>query len=189
MIVSLRGPSGSGKTHLIYRLLRENGGGEPLWTPHFSKGTPRLPRAFRLGNLYVIGRYSGAACSGADGLYPLKDIVQPLVRHYAKLGLVIVEGLVLSSAVTLWCEVVDEFPGRVALAFLDTPADKCIAQVYKRNGGKPIQEWQVRQHHKTIQNQRARFAERGIRVEIIDHRRAYAQVTDLLREGGWDAKA
>ena len=107
MIVSLRGPSGSGKTHLIYRLLRENGGGEPLWTPHFSKGTPRLPRAFRLGNLYVIGRYSGAACSGADGLYPLKDIVQPLVRHYAKLGLVIVEGLVLSSAVTLWCEVVD----------------------------------------------------------------------------------
>ena len=188
MIVSLRGPSGSGKTHVVYDLLHAHDP-EKLWKPHFAKGNPRLPRAFRIGNLYIIGRYSGAPCSGADGLYPLKDIVKPLVEHYAKLGLVIVEGLVLSSAVSLWQEISDNFPGRVTLAFLDTPIDKCIARIYQRNGGKPIQEYQVRSHHKTIQNQRRRFSEAGVRVETIDHTRATVQVVELLHEGGWDESA
>lgn len=186
MIFSLRGPSGSGKTHTIYQLLGDHEP-EPLMKPHFAKGTPKQPRAWRIGNLYVIGRYSGAACSGADGLYPLKDIVLPLIQHYARLGHVLIEGLVLSSAVSLWTEVAEEFPGEVVLAFLDTPVDVCIQQVYKRNGGRPIKEKQLISHHGTIGRQRARFAERGIRVENIDHTRAYEQVTELLRAGGWDA--
>lgn len=170
---------------MIYRLLRAYDP-EKLWHPHFAKGTPKMPRAHRIGNLYVIGRYSGAACSGADGLYPLKDVILPLIQHYAKLGHVLIEGLVLSSAVSLWTDIAEEFPGQVVLAFLDTPVETCIQQVYQRNGGKPIKEKQLISHHGTIGRQRARFSERGIRVVNIDHTQAYEQVTALLREGGWD---
>ncbi len=185
MILSLRGPSGSGKTHTIYELLHKY---DPIphMKPHFSKGTPRQPRAWQIGNLYVIGRYSGAPCSGADGLYPLKDVVLPLVQHYAKLGHVIVEGLVLSSAVSLWTDIAEEFPGEVTLAFMDTPAEKCIAQVYHRNGGKQINEKQLTSHHGTITRQRQRFADMGITTVLIDHTKAYEQVFNLLKEGGWN---
>lgn len=185
MILSLRGPSGSGKTHTIYELLAEYEA-EKLWKPHFAKGTPTQPRAHRIGNLYVIGRYSGAPCSGADGLYPLKDIVLPLIRHYAKLGHVLIEGLVLSSAVSLWTDVAEEFPGEVLLAFMDTPVDVCIQQVYKRNGGKSINEKQLTSHHGTIQRQRARFEEMGLRTLVIDHTQAYGQVKAILEAEGWD---
>lgn len=186
MIFNIRGPSGSGKTHLVYRLLRDYSN-EPLWEPSFgTKGPARTPRAYRLGNLYVLGRYTGAVCGGVDGWFPLAVKVEPLIRYWAEHGHVLVESLVLSSAVTLWRQVKQE--ADVTLLFLDTPVDLCIERIYQRNGGKPIKEKLVRQHHGTIHRQEVRLAAEGFQVRPLDHRTAYEQLVEELRHGGWDGR-
>lgn len=182
-IINIRGPSGSGKTHTVYELLGRYPK-EERW--ELAPPKARAPRAFKVGNLWVLGRYTGAACSGVDGMFPLTEKITPLIEHYGELGgPVLIESLVLSSAVSLWIGVQETFPGRVVLAYLDTPVDRCIENIYKRNGGKPIKEKQVRSHYNTIQNSRARMRAHGFCVVELDHTRAYDHLEEVLRAGGW----
>ena len=196
MIVNLRGASGAGKTTTAYQLLKAFPN-EALYVPTYKlhsdgvireDGKPRAPRAFRLpGDLYVIGRYTGAACSGCDGWKPA--VVDKTVRYYADRGHVFFESLIMSSSKGPWLRFSEDYPGQLVFAYLDTDADTCIEQVYKRNGGKPINEYDLRSHWRSIQSQRARLADAGERTVTITRNAALEELVQLFRSGGWNPEA
>ena len=186
-IFSLRGPGGSGKTHTMYELLKRFPS-VPLFEPTWTKRATITPRAFRLPHdLYLLGRYTGANCSGVDGWYPNR--IEMLIEHFAPLGHVLLESLIMSSTLKTFLKFADQYP--LVFIYLDTPPDLCIQQIYHRNGGKPIKEKDITSHWRSIHNQRRRVKEQKLaHVEVIRHgEHAVDDLIDVLTMYGWGTDA
>jgi hypothetical protein len=185
MIVNLRGPSGSGKSYVGHQLL-DGYPHEEIFEDGWNKFKPRLIGYKLPGNFYLLGSYR-AAGGGLDTLSPHdRSALLPLIERYAKLGHVFFEALVISSTVVTYIELANKIKQPFIFAFLDTPADLCIQQVYLRNGGKPIKEDLIRGHHKYMQRVQQRIDEAGLQTATIDHTRSVDDVVELFRQGGWD---
>lgn len=181
VVVNLRGPKGSGKSTLVYKLLSEYG-----HTPVSDDLRPnaRLAYVHQLpGNFFVLGNYDGGT-AGSEGL--AEEQLIALLRRYLERGMVFFENM--KEIVLRYHEFSRELgPGRYVWAFLDTPVEQCVQNIYKRNGGKPFQEDKVRKQHRYYWNRFIpRVRELGEEVVVLDHGHAYEHLVWLLRSKGWD---
>ncbi len=141
MIINIRGSSGSGKSTLVHNLLREF----PSRPVYRQLGDWKKPKivAYEVDipgaawPTYVIGRYE-TQCGGCDAMSykGSHDDIEALVREFATKGNVIFEGLTISSTLTRWKGVDNDFPNRFIWAFMATPEDECLERILARNGGR-----------------------------------------------------
>lgn len=139
MIVNIRGTSGSGKSTLVHRILSEH----PHTTIEYQYGTWKKPKivAYKVFigplrmPLYIIGSYK-TQCGGCDSLSykGSHDDIEAMVREFGKQGNVIFEGLTISSTLTRWKRIDEEF--MFAWAFMTTPEEECYRRILARNGGR-----------------------------------------------------
>lgn len=139
-IVNIRGTSGSGKSTLVHRFLAEY--------PHISLvrqlGPMKKPKivAYKVHTsvfdkpTFIIGSYA-TQCGGCDSLSykGSHDDMEAMVREFAQEGNVIFEGLTISSTLTRWKRIDDEY-GDFVWAFMMTPEEECHQRILARNGGK-----------------------------------------------------
>lgn len=191
MILNLRGTSGSGKSYVGHALLEEFPHEEIYEEGWLKSGKPKLI-GYRLpGNLVILGSYR-AAGGGLDCFFGNdRSKALSLIEKWIPRGHhLYFEALVLSTMVPRFIEMLERTPvprDEFVFAFLDTPLDICIKRIYQRNGGKPIKEYAVRGHHRQVKNVERRLREdHGRRTETVGFTRAYEQVKELLRSGGWN---
>lgn len=141
-IVNIRGTSGSGKSTLVKRLLDE--------FPHeeVSFQFPGMKRPKTVGylikgfygeepDIFIVGSYN-TQCGGCDSMSykGAHDDFERMIREHAALGHnVIFEGLTVSSTITRWQRVSNDFPD-FWWGFMDTPEETCHQRILSRNGGK-----------------------------------------------------
>lgn len=140
MIINIRGTSGSGKSTLVHNLLMQY----PSRVIQRQLGDWKKPKTvaheidFPDGQkTYAIGRYE-TQCGGCDAMSykGSHDDIEALVREFAKFGNVVFEGLTISSTLTRWKKVDEDFPNRFVWAFMMTPEEECLQRILSRNGGK-----------------------------------------------------
>ncbi|KKL65999.1 hypothetical protein LCGC14_2149360 [marine sediment metagenome] len=187
MLVNLRGPSGAGKSFIGHKLL-DTYPHEEIWVDGWNKTKPKLVAYELPGGLFVLGRYT-AKGGGLDGFLTkrTRERFYDLIRSYAfNKPFVFAEALILSSSKGAWKGLASEMaPDPLVFAFMDTPFDLCVKQVYLRNGGRPIREDQVKAHHAYLQRLSHRLKEEGENVVTIDHTCGFDQVVQLFKDGGW----
>lgn len=141
MIINIRGTSGSGKSTLVHNLLAEF----PKKAIYRQLGDWKkakivayevtIPDA--VWPTYVIGRYE-TQCGGCDAMSykGSHNDIEALVREFAAQGNVVFEGLTISSTLTRWKKVDDDFPHRYIWMFMETPEEECLRRILSRNGGR-----------------------------------------------------
>lgn len=196
MIINIRGTNGAGKTS-VYRRFIDDHPGEELFGP-----TPRLqtdrryvkPIAFALpGGTFCVGRHQ----AGCDGIHP-QEIIVDLVRHYAALGHVVYENVLISGNRGRWEAMARDLEptNHTVWAVLDTPFATCLERIYQRRAlraaegwkhrGATIKEGLIEQQYRRVHRVSLGAVGAGIDVRLIDHTRAYEQTHDLLVRAGWD---
>ncbi len=187
MIVNIRGTNGSGKTHIVRELLRKY----PVENVLDERG--KIVGHHLGKNVYVVGAYrEETTCGGCDTIQELdgvksQDRVCQYVEIVARLGFsVLFEGLIVSSVLeryyTLAGNLREGFSNKArwVWAFMDTPPDVCIAQVLKRNGGKPFKTENLLAKVRVMERSIEKLKKRGEEVIMIDHRDGVRQVEELL---------
>jgi hypothetical protein len=139
-IVNIRGTSGSGKSTLVHKLLAEYpfvavehqfpSMKKPKIVGYVHEGKDELPRTF------IVGSYK-TQCGGCDSMSykGSHDDMELLVRQMGKQGNVVFEGLTISSTLTRWKRIDDEY-GDFVWAFMMTPEEECHRRILARNGGR-----------------------------------------------------
>ncbi|KKL64113.1 hypothetical protein LCGC14_2168300 [marine sediment metagenome] len=187
MLVNLRGPSGAGKSFIGHKLL-DTFPHEEIWVDGWNKTRPKLVAYELPGGLFVLGRYT-AKGGGLDGFLTkrTRDQFYDLIEEYGcTKPFVFAEALIISSSKTRWQELAAKMaPDPLVFAFMDTPFDLCIKQVYIRNGGRQIKEEQVLTHHRFLKRLTVRLKSEGENVVTIDHTCGFDQVVELFRAAGW----
>jgi len=188
MILTLRGCGGSGKSYVGHQLL-ERYPNTPIWVSGWNKPPHKKLIGYDLpGGMLLLGRYT-AAGGGLDGylLTRTRDKFYGLIDEAMQAApFVFGESLTISSSRIWWQEFSAKNPGQVVFAFLDTPVDLCVQRILQRNGGRPIKEWQVVQHHRFIGRLAERFRAEGEIVYTIDHRHPVEDVIRIYKEDyGW----
>lgn len=185
-IINIRGTSGSGKSTLVRRFLDEN--------EHFPQleklgdwKTPKIvgyivpAKRPRLLPTTVIGRYE-TQCGGCDSLSykGSHEDIEKMVRSAAQIGNVIFEGLTISSTVTRWQKVSDDFPGQYVWAFMVTPEEECYRRILARSGREPKRD------HRGEADYNKKF--RGCNKHMREKREEGEQVLSLLSDDkGYEA--
>lgn len=141
-IVNIRGTSGSGKSTLVKRLLNEFPH-EPIIGQMGLMKKPKIIGYLIKGfendepDIFILGRYE-TKCGGCDSIsYKGAHVdMEVLIRQHAALGHnVVYEGLVVTSSITRWLRVNNDFPD-FWWAYMDTPEEECHQRILARNGGK-----------------------------------------------------
>jgi len=141
-IINIRGTSGSGKSTLVHRLLNEHPHEEIKAKLGDWKKEKVIAYKVHVSEdknpTYVIGRYT-TACGGCDTMSykGSHEDIEELVRTAASKGNVIYEGLTISSTITRWQRISDDFPGRFVWAFMSTPEEECYKRIVARSGREP----------------------------------------------------
>ena len=173
MIVNIRGGSGSGKTFLVRQLMAVQNA-QPILDDDGKIEAYHLD-----GNIYVIGRYN--VMSGGCDRIPTQDKLYDCVRKYAAMGHVIFEGLFVSTGWKRYHELSQELGGAV-WAFLDTSLEQCLANVFKRNGGKPVNEKSVQGYWEQGQKWYGVAKAAGERAVCLRYDHGFEDLVALLHE-------
>ena len=80
-------------------------------------------------------------------------------------------------------------PREIVFATLNTPLETCLAAIRERNGGREVNDHQIKNHRTAVLRAAQKFAEAGDQSVWIDRERSYQQVEGLLRQGGWNPEA
>jgi hypothetical protein len=182
MLLKIHGTSGAGKTTIVRDLME-------VATQILPMGPVKRPEAYRLTvpgvarPVYVLGPYENT-CGGMDGVSSVNDQID-LIHHYADLGHVIYEGLLLSTYYGSLGAAVERYGKEHVWAFLDTPIEVCIERVKARRiaagNDKPLNERNTRERMKPIMSLKARVERRGERVVVLKHDETPSQqVLELL---------
>lgn len=142
-VINIRGTSGSGKSTLVHKILEDY---ETYVTPIMGQlGEWKRPKitSYRVDMpgfeypTFIIGKYE-TQCGGCDSLSyrGSHDDIEAMVREYMREGNVIFEGLTISSTLTRWRRISDEFPGEFIWAFMITSEEECYRRILARNGGR-----------------------------------------------------
>lgn len=141
-VVNIRGTSGSGKSTLVKRLLKEFPN-EPVFGQFAGMRKPRIVGYLIKGfeadepDIFIVGSYN-SQCGGCDSMSykGAHDDMEAMIREHASLGHnVVFEGLTVSSTLTRWLGVSNDYPD-FWWAFMSTPEEECHQRILARNGGK-----------------------------------------------------
>lgn len=195
MIFNLRGCGGSGKSYVGFKLLQEYGPGTEVRRPAFRTKSDKLLAHVLPGDLALVGRYvlknstriEGAGYSGGvDGWNPMTE-VQELIEGFAnEHNHIFFEGLLISGTTQRWIDFAKKYPYQVTFGVLTTPPEVCIQRILARNGGRPIDEHNVRVFHATVQRSGDKLEAAGQRVLRFDTANAYEVVRNEFVQAGWD---
>ena len=195
MIFNIRGCGGSGKSYVGFKLLQDYGPGTEVRRPAFRSKSNKLVGHILPGDLVLAGRYrlgtsmrvEGAGYSGGvDGFYPM-DELQWLIEDFANEHKhVFFESLLISGTTQRWLDFAKKYPGQVIFGVLTTPPEVCIQRILARNGGRPIDEHNLRVFHRAVQRAGKKLGAAGERMIWFDTADAYPRTVDAFLRAGWD---
>lgn len=192
-IVNIRGTSGSGKSTLVHRFL----GDYPNVAIERQMGLMKKPKivAYKVHTsvfdkpTYIIGSYK-TQCGGCDSMSykGSHDDIESLVREFAQEGNVIFEGLTISSTLTRWRRIDEEY-GNFYWAFMMTPEEECHQRILARNGGKEpkrnekgLADYQIK--YRGCMNHLAALKEEGKQtLELTSDDEGYATLLRAMKIG------
>lgn len=194
--INVRGCNGSGKTSVLRSLAKRSGTALTLrLSPPFpaSEQSPPhdpIPFTFSDDGVAILGDYrppqpgtKEATTAGCDRVKTQAATKAALEWAAAQPGVwvVLFEGVVVSTIYGPWKEWA-EAQGGMAWAFLDTPLATCLERIQKRNGGKPIQEDQVADKHRTIARVRGKALADGLVVADLHWQTALTDLRTVLAD-------
>lgn len=166
---------------------------EHIVQPLFNPSSARKPEAYALtvykkdtAPSFVIGPYE-TQCGGCDAIQPYA-LIWPLVEKYAKKGHVVFEGALVSSCVgSLGEAMATRHKKDCVVAYLDTPLQTCLDRIARRRAKKgttkPLDPKNTESKFRSVAATRAKFDELGVRTVTINHKKAVAQLLELLYAG------
>lgn len=177
MIIKLMGNSGSGKTTAVRQLMDLAQDITPQRDGH---KVTRYRLDFEGGPCtYVLGSYENT-CGGLDTIRTADEVID-LVRRYAPLGNIVMEGLLSSTYIGKLGEFLMNNVGKVGerlisyhtnWLFLDTPLEECISRVKARRllagDFRPFNEENTRNRAKPIAAARIKLLNMGEWVFDMD---------------------
>jgi predicted kinase len=131
-IVQIRGTSGSGKTHTAYEVMKRLG--------HYGVAVTEVKGITDIGwqalgfNTVLIGKYD-TACGGCDTIKTQDEICRRVILNVNEGRNVVFEGLLISQIYERYAKLHNALVAQghqYAFAYLDTPVEKCVAQVNSR---------------------------------------------------------
>lgn len=203
MIVQLRGSGGSGKSYVGHRLVKDYPGEELHWPVdgvfNRNKNKPKLVGHILPGGLFVIGPYRDRrdgteGCGGADNIYGGPKVQMAFVTRAAKkFPFIFWESLMASmTAIKNYPDFMAGLDQPIVFPTLDTPAEECEKQMFRRNGGfskggtKPINTAHtIYYSSKRVFELRKAMIEIGLDVPLIDHNHATEAVVKIFQDAGW----
>lgn len=184
--INVRGCNGSGKTTLLRSLVKSITDAESYLTRVAVPDHPDIPfTILKTARVAILGDYTAASAksttAGCDRVKTQDATKRALekCRGFYPVDLVIFEGVVVSTIYGPWKDWAHQ-NGGMAWAFLDTPLDVCLRRIQERNGGKPIQEDQVADKHRTIARVRGKAIADGLGVVDLDWERALSGLRNLI---------
>lgn len=176
---------------------------------------PKLVGHVLPGGLLLVGRYElkkstvkdgKGYTGGVDGWHPVNSLTRMCEDFYDMYPHAYVESLMISGTFYRWhlfakgAYIADDYHGStnqdsvrgwreprdITFATLNTPLDVALEGVQQRNGGRKVDEDQIKEHRKRVLQAAQKFAKAGDRSVYLDREHSYEQVKMLLREGGWD---
>lgn len=177
MIVKLMGNSGSGKTTAVRQLMDL---AQEVTPQRDGRKVTRYRLDFEDGpSTYVLGSYENT-CGGLDTIRTADEVID-LVRRYAPLGNIVMEGLLSSTYIGKLGEFLMNNVGKVGerlisyhtnWLFLDTPLEECISRVKARRllagDFRPFNEENTRNRAKPIAAARIKLLNMGEWVFDMD---------------------
>lgn len=179
MLVKLHGTSGAGKSTVARGLMARGSEVIPI-------GPDGRPEAYRVASpgrrsLFVLGSYAND-CGGMDTISEV-DTQIGMIHHYARLGDVFYEGLLMSTYYGKLGQAMEQYGNDHVWAFLDTPMELCIERVKARRlakgNTKPLNEENTRKRARPIDSLARRLLLQNRRVLTIDHHNAAQLLWDL----------
>lgn len=172
LIVNIRGAGGSGKSTPPYSTKKA----DPV---HFEivkpiKGRPTIiATAFPKYKIIALGKYTDVG-GGVDSL-KTKEIVQRSLKYVAKTYpdySIVFEGTITTSSINPYIGLFNELERKgfkIRIVYFNPPVEECIKRIYKRNGGKPINEKYVRDKHRSMKSGAKKFKSLGFEVKVVDN--------------------
>ena len=183
-VINIRGTGGSGKSHLVMRFI-EKFGSEPLVGADGKIVAHRVP--YKRGEpVYVIGSYRTKV--GSDGIRMITggcdrigtpDEVCTRVRLAARRGHVIFEGFLVSNSYSRYHALSQDLGG-MTWAFLDTPIEKCIARIRRRNRCKKFNTANIEKKSRSAERTAGRAVADRETVVWLNHKHALRDLCRLL---------
>lgn len=188
MLISIRGSNGSGKSSIVVGLMKLG-----KWSLQYGLLGPRKPEAYHLPPkmikgidkpLYVLGPYV-TPTGGLDNVQPYDNNLE-LIKKYAAKGHVVFEGVLVSSSYGRVGRLLEEWGQDAVMGFMDTPLEKCIANVQKRRDARgddrEFNPKNLTSKYNQIVKSKVKIADEGkLRVVDLEFGRALDQVLALLR--------
>lgn len=193
-ILNLRGTNGSGKSYVTRKLM-------DLCDVHPIYGDPEPGRligsiigyrgTYEGQPIYFVGSYEIMA-GGADAVmarFGTLEAVCELVRKFAPKGHVVFEGFIVSGLFKTFYDLSRELGG-ITFCYMDTPLDKCLEHIEKRNREKTATRGKVRKgvgtktvagKFKQVESTRRKFKKEGERVVMVNWRRPMYAIHRALR--------
>lgn len=174
MIVNIRGCNGSGKSSIPQSMLDDP---EQYVIEKPWKGKPlKIATVFPKYGWVVMGHYlrkTGGMDTLPDNTVCMRKIFWYLLKHYPHYHL-LMEGVlcctVLNPYIKLFKEAMEKYPDReVYVVSLLPPFNVCLERIYKRNGGKKIQEADVEKKYRSTIRFIDKFKEAGINSVVWDN--------------------
>ena len=164
---NIRGTNGSGKTSLAKQFMAN--GMEEIAVPGLKKpGFVYCPDH----DLLLVGNYRNK-CGGCDNLVKYQ-IVRLLKLAWMTNCNIIYEGVLVANSgwpyLNLMREYSDEIRRRVyGFVYLEVPVEECLRRIYRRNGGKQINEQLVKNKHRdAIRYRSMHMNEKDCQVITLD---------------------
>jgi cytidylate kinase len=136
VIIQIRGTSGSGKTHTAYELRRRLGDRYDL------RSLAGKHEGYLLNhNVALVGKYT-TACGGCDTIKTQAEVERRVRQFHQSEMHVVFEGLLISQIYGRYYDLSRDIiakGGQYVFAYLDTPIEKCIAQVLTRRDERAAQ--------------------------------------------------
>lgn len=179
-LINIRGTNGSGKTTAIRSVMLEHT--MLPWVLREGKKEHILGYVSQDLRIGIVGKYT-TTCGGCDTIKTQDEIKQRILELKKILkpeGVILFEGVLVSTIFKPWYEFAKEHFGGMTWAYLDTPLGVCLSRIQERNGGKPIKEELVAQKIKTIGATRKKAVEAGEEVLDIDHHNVFSTVRSLV---------
>lgn len=185
MILNVRGTNGSGKSTIVRAILDRF-----TSTPIYGVLGPKKPEAYRLllkddKILFLLGPYQTPA-GGADCIQPY-DNIPILVDKYAKLGHVLLEGVLVSKIKGQLGACFEKYGKAAVMLFLDTSQEDCIKAVQarrnERGDDRPFNPHNLIEAFKATQRvRRTLIADDIMRVMDISRENGVKTIVKLLKE-------
>jgi hypothetical protein len=182
MIINIRGTNGSGKTAVAMALLGER----YTVAEHVHDGV-KAPLTWSFDEQTVaVGKYREGYCGGCDAI-KTQDAICQAVRTAAATTrpMVVFEGVLVSTLFERYLVLSRSLGERdrsaITWAFLDTPAEVCMARVLQRNGGKAINKDLFMEKFNRMPKIRYKAGLAGERVVTLDHRLSPVELAAYIR--------